>query len=189
MGGNIFSNETTNFLTILWNVLAFYNFFQLKSYVWVVILTSTAENQSGVCLVSCLSVFEFVLKCVHFACFDVGSFWNRTGVCFGWIHSLFLRFSHNTPCLPPKFCTITVFNSLGTTVIRRGNEKQTLRKRLGGANKVNFGRCANSKFAKFAYSGRICTLEFVIVFKLQNNNVCALNESTLCSAVFYWNRS
>ena len=54
-----------------------------------------------------------------------------------------------------------------------------------GANKVNFGRCANSKFAKFAHSGRICTLEFVIVFKLQNNNVCALNESTLCSAVFY----
>ena len=54
-----------------------------------------------------------------------------------------------------------------------------------GANKVNFGRCANSKFAKFAHSGRICTLEFVIVFKLQNNNVCALNESTLCSEVFY----
>ena len=139
MDGNIFSNETTNFLTILWNVLAFYNFFQLKSYVWVVILTSTAENQSGVCLVSCLSVFEFVLKCVHFACFDVGSFWNRTGVCFGWIHSLFLPFSHNTPCLPPKFCTITVFNSLGTTVIPRGNEKQTLRKRLGGQTKWILG--------------------------------------------------
>ena len=42
---------------------------------------------------------------------------------------------------------------------------------------------------KFAYRSRICTLEFVIVFKLQNNNVCAFNESTLCLAVFYRNRS
>ena len=34
--------------------------------------------------------------------------------------------SHNTPCLPPKFCISIVFNSLGTTVIPRRNRKQTL---------------------------------------------------------------
>ena len=189
MGCNIFNKETAKFFTILWNGLAFFNFFKLKFYVLVAITTSTAENQCGVCLVSFLSVLEFVLKYAYFACYDVGSFWNRTGVCFGWIHSL-LRFSHYTPCLlPQNFAQSLLLLSLGTTVIPRGNEKQTLCKSLGGQTDCIMGDVQMVNLQKFAYSRRICTLEFVIVFKLQNNNMCAFNESTLCLAVFYWNRS
>ena len=64
--------------------------------------------------------------------------------------------------------------------------------KVWGANKVYYGRCTNVQMVnlqKFAYSRRICTSEFVVVFKLQNNNVCSFSESTLCLAAFYRNRS
>ena len=188
MGCNIFNKETAKFFTILWNGLAFFNFFKLKFYVLVAITTSTAENQCGVCLVSFLSVLEFVLKYVHFACYDVGSFWNRTGVCFGWIHSL-LRFSHYTPCLlPQNFAQSLFLLSLGTTVIPRRNEKQTLCKIFGGKQIVlwemcKWWICKNSRIA-VAFARWNSSL-----FSSSKIIMCAFNESTLCLAVFYWNRS
>ena len=52
--------------------------------------------------------------------------------------------------------------------------------KFGGQTKCIMEDVQMVNLQKSAYSRRICTLEFVIVFKLQNNNVCALNESTLC---------
>ena len=54
---------------------------------------------------------------------------------------------------PPKFCLSIVFYSLGTAVIRRKNEKQSLSIFYlfyffggGGGNKVYYGKCANDEF-------------------------------------------
>ena len=59
-----------------------------------------------------------------------------------------LPISHNTPCLPPKFCIALSSISLGAAVIPGRNEKQRLRKTWGegGANKVYYGICENGEW-------------------------------------------
>ena len=71
--------------------------------------------------------------------------------------------SHNSPYLhpppPKKKCIRIVFNSLGTTVIPRGNERQGLcilfwrgeeagRGGAGRANKVPYGKCRSGVFSE-----------------------------------------
>ena len=65
---------------------------------------------------------------------------------------LHLHASHNAPCFLPKVMNKNcLYIRLGTTVIPRKNEKQRLCKiwagvgRGGGANKVNYGRCAKGE--------------------------------------------
>ena len=58
-----------------------------------------------------------------------------------------LHISHNTPYLPPKFCTTFVFNF--SYVVQPSQEKmktmlmQNLEVGGRGANKVHYGRCAS----------------------------------------------
>ena len=51
---------------------------------------------------------------------------------------------HHLIC-PPKFCISIVFNSLGTAVIPRKNEKQRLRK-IWEVVKVHYGKCGSGVF-------------------------------------------
>ena len=60
---------------------------------------------------------------------------------------LHLHASHNAPCFPPKVINENcLYIRLGTTVTPRKNEKpRPVGRGGGGANKVNYGRCAEGE--------------------------------------------